>query len=193
MGVYGHGHCKGALLGENRALDDQKVYERQCDLPGPTKRAGPEAGDVDKGQEQMPMAVLIPCYDLRSNMLAEDSWSPELCRNNMELKVWGLREPLFLHLPLGKALRPCVVVPALQGSINPEAWSQAAVEPGVGEGPDLRLAVLSKAGVHMVGHSGALGLGWSSEGLSNTPWAYGVGPMLLGVAYTWCLVCPCLQ
>lgn len=39
---------RGALLG------DQKVCEPQCDLPAPTKMAGPEAGDVDKGQEQCP-------------------------------------------------------------------------------------------------------------------------------------------
>lgn len=45
---------QGALLGENRALGDQEVCERQCDLPAPTKVVGPEAGDVDKGQEQCP-------------------------------------------------------------------------------------------------------------------------------------------
>lgn len=51
---------------------------------------------------------------------------------------------------------------------------------GVGEESDLRLAVMSRAGVHVGGHSGALGLGWSSEGQSNAPWANGVGPMLFG-------------
>lgn len=36
----------------------------------------------------------------------------------------------------------------LQGSITPEARGQAAVELGVGEGSYLRLAVLSRTGVH---------------------------------------------
>lgn len=58
------------------------------------------------------------------------------------------------------------------------------MEPGVGEGSDLSLAVMSRAGVHVGGRSGALGLGWSSEGQSNTPRANGAGPMLLGVVCT---------
>lgn len=30
---------QGALLGESKALDDQKDCEQQCDLPAPTKTA----------------------------------------------------------------------------------------------------------------------------------------------------------
>lgn len=51
----------------------------------------------------------------------------------------------------------------LQGSINPEARGQAAVELGVVEGSDLRLAALSRAGMHAGGKDGTLGLGSSSE------------------------------
>lgn len=75
----------------------------------------------------------------------------------------------------------------LQGSLNPEARGQAAVELGLGEGSNLRLAVRSRVGVHAGGHNGTLGLGSSSPGANS------VGELLLGAVCTQCLVYPSLS